>query len=119
MTVLSVAISALAVWRLTHLLQAEDGPFDLFARCRYWLWRMSLSGVTDCFYCLSLWVAAPFAMTLDTWWKERLVLWLALSGAAILINRLAEGEPQSATFYEEPYREENATCRVAETEEDY
>jgi len=119
MTTLSIAISALAIWRLTHLLQAEDGPFRMFARSRTWLRRMSISGITDCFYCLSLWVAAPFAAILEARLKERLILWLALSGAAILIDRLAEGELQYAPFYEEPYREEQSLCRVAETEEDY
>ncbi|MHB1856354.1 MAG: hypothetical protein ACYDBH_11475 [Acidobacteriaceae bacterium] len=119
MTALRIAIAALAVWRLTHLLQAEDGPLEMFARCRTWLRRMSLSGVTDCFYCLSLWVAAPFAMVLASHWEERLTLWLALSGAAILTNRLAEEEPEGAWFYEEPTQEEMSTCRVAEMEEDY
>jgi hypothetical protein len=119
MTALSITIAALAVWRLTHLLQAEDGPLEMFARSRNWLRRMSLSGITDCFYCLSLWVAAPFAMMLGSNWGERLTLWLALSGAAILANRIADGEFQKALFYEESYREEKLPCRVAETEEDY
>ena len=119
MTALRIAISALAVWRLTHLLQAEDGPFEMFVRGRNWLWRISLSGVMGCFYCLSLWIAAPFAMIQEAQWKDRVILWLALSGAAILINRVAEGEPQKALFYEEPYREEQSLCHVAETEEDY
>ena len=119
MTALQITIAALAVWRLTHLLHAEDGPLEMFARCRNWLRRMSLSGVTDCFNCLSLWVAAPFAMILGSRWEERLALWLALSGAAILANRLAEGEPEGAWFYEEPNRKEKSTCRVAEMEEDY
>ena len=119
MTALRITIAALAVWRLTHLLQAEDGPLRMFARCRYWLRRMSLSGATDCFYCLSLWVAAPFAMILGSVWEEKLTLWLALSGAAILANRLIEKEPEGAWFYEEPIREEKSTCPVAEMEEEY
>ncbi len=119
MKALPIAIAALAVWRLTHLLQAEDGPFEMFARFRKWLRRLSLFDVTDCFYCLSLWVAAPFAMTLGSLWEERLTLWLALSGAAILANRLAEVQPQSALFYEELNREEKFACRVAEMDEDY
>ena len=64
MTTLRIVLAMLAVWRVTHLLHAEDGPLKIFARCRNWLRRMSLSGATDCFYCLSLWVSAPFAMML-------------------------------------------------------
>lgn len=41
----------------------------------------------DCFYCLSLWIALPFGILLGETWKERLLLWLALSGAAILLER--------------------------------
>lgn len=51
-----VTLSLLCVWRITHLLQAEDGPWDLLVRFR----RMAGSGfvgeLLDCFYCLSLWV---------------------------------------------------------------
>ena len=30
-------VATLAVWRLTHLLHAEDGPFDLCVRLRHLL----------------------------------------------------------------------------------
>ncbi len=119
MTALRITIAALAVWRLTHLLHAEDGPLEVFARCRNWLRLLSLSGATDCFYCLSLWVAAPFAMALGSRWEERLTLWLALSGAAILANRLTEEEPDGAWFYEEPIEKEKSPCPAAEMEEEY
>jgi len=119
MTALRIALAALAVWRLTHLLHVEDGPLRIFARSRNRLRRMSLSGATDCFYCLSLWVSAPFSMMLGSRWGDRATLWLALSGAAILANRLTEDEPEGAWFYEEPIREEKPTCPVAEMEEEY
>jgi hypothetical protein len=119
MTALRVALAILAVWRLTHLLHAEDGPLRIFARGRNWLRRMSLSGPTDCFYCLSLWVAAPFAMMLGSQWEDRATLWLALSGGAILANRLTEEEAEGAWFYEEPIPEEKSICPVAEMEEEY
>jgi hypothetical protein len=119
MTALRIAVATLAVWRLTHLLHAEDGPLRMFARCRNWLRRMSLSGATDCFYCLSLWVAVPFATMLGSRWEEGLTLWLALSGGAILANRLTEEEPEAAWFHEPPIREEKSPCPVAEMEEEY
>src|SRR5207302_5380198 len=42
-------LGVLAVWRLTHLLTDEDGPFDWIARL-----RRRAGGLMDCFYCLSL-----------------------------------------------------------------
>ena len=81
------AVISLAVWRIAHLLAHEDGPWDLVV----WLRRAAGSGfwggLLDCFYCLSLWVALPFAIGFGTDWPERLVLWPALSGAAILMQR--------------------------------
>lgn len=113
---LQFTVAALAVWRLTHLLHAEEGPFGILAECRNWLRRKSLSGGTDCFYCLSLWVAAPFAIALESLWEERITLWLSLSGAAILANHAVQEKPEMAWFYEEPTREERVTCRAAEME---
>jgi hypothetical protein len=40
----------------------------------------------DCFFCLSLWIAVPFALLLGTGWITRIVTWLALSGAASIIQ---------------------------------
>ena len=75
-----------ATWRVAHLLAFEDGPFALIARLRAAAGRFG--GVLDCFYCLSLWVAAPFAL----WVSTSLVAWvcvtLATSGAACLLHRL-------------------------------
>ena len=85
-------IAALAVWRVTHLLHAEDGPFDVFARLHGRLGEGSFGKrLLDCSYCLSRWVAAPAAWLVGRDWPERLLLWLALSAAAILIERLHAG----------------------------
>jgi hypothetical protein len=91
-------LGSLAVWRLTHLLHAEDGPFDLVARLRAAAGAGVLGQLMDCFYCLSLWIAAPFALILADGAKDRALLWLALSGAAGLLERAtargAGGSPQ-------------------------
>ena len=52
-----------------------------------------------CFYCLSLWIAAPFAWSLDADPKHFVLLWLALSAAAILIERRL---PPRAEWWSEP-----------------
>jgi hypothetical protein len=82
-------LGVLAVWRLTHLLNAEDGPWNLVVRLRVAAGEGFWAGLLDCFYCLSLWISAPLACLIGETWIERLLLWPALSGAAILMQRLA------------------------------
>jgi Protein of unknown function (DUF1360) len=83
-----LVLGILGVWRIVHLLNAEDGPWNLMTNLR----RVAGAGLwgelLDCFYCLSLWVAAPFAYGLGERWTEKFLLWPALSGAAILAERL-------------------------------
>jgi|SRR5882724_12079515 len=93
-------LGVLGVWRVTHLLNAEDGPGKLLARLRRLAGSGFWGGLLDCFYCLSLWVAAPFAFLLGDNRREVLLLWLALSGAAILLEHThAVAAP---SYFEEP-----------------
>jgi hypothetical protein len=82
-----LVLGVLSVWRVTHLLNAEDGPWQAVVRLR----RLAGSGfwgeLMDCFLCLSLWVSAPLALALGDSWKESLLIWPALSGGAILLER--------------------------------
>ena len=78
-------LCTLAVWRLAHLLACEDGPFDTVYKFRRWSGDGFLGRLLDCFYCLSLWVAVPFAVWLADGWFVGVVIWLALSGAASLL----------------------------------
>jgi hypothetical protein len=84
---LQFIIAVLATWRVTHLLAREDGPADVLVRLRGWLGEGFAGRLMDCFHCLSLWVAAPMALVLDTKPLGWLVAWLALSGAACLLDR--------------------------------
>jgi len=96
-------LGALAVWRITHLLRAEDGPWDSVAKLRRLAGNSIWGKLLDCFYCLSVWVAVPFAWWLGDNWKHRLLLWPALSGAASLLER-ATGkllEPPTAPYFED------------------
>ena len=101
-----LALGILAVWRITHLLNAEDGPWDLFVRFRRFVGEGFWGSLLDCFYCLSVWIAVPFAYWLGDSWKERLLLWPALSAGSILAERLTanprDKEPPPAVYYEEP-----------------
>jgi len=98
-----LVLGILAVWRITHLFNAEDGPWDLLARSRQWMGAGFWGKLLDCFYCLSVWVAVPFAWLLGSDWKERLLLWPALSAGAILLERLTgKEEPPPPIYFEEP-----------------
>jgi hypothetical protein len=44
----------------------------------------------DCFSCLSVWVAAPFSLAVARRPAEVAPAWLALSGAACLLQRATE-----------------------------
>ena len=82
-----LALGALCVWRVTHLVQAEDGPWDIVVRLRRAAGNGMLGRLLDCFYCTSVWVAVPFAMILGDGWGERILMIPALSAAAILAER--------------------------------
>jgi hypothetical protein len=83
-----VLLAALATWRVTHLLAREDGPGDLLVKWRARLGQRVWGRLMDCFHCLSLWVAAPFALWLARGAAEWVIAWLALSAAACLLERL-------------------------------
>jgi hypothetical protein len=96
-------LGVLAVWRVTHLLQAEDGPWDVVVRLRRSAGNSFWGKLLDCFYCLSVWIALPAAILVGDGWKEILLLWLAFSGGAILLEKLSQRESGAspALFYED------------------
>jgi Protein of unknown function (DUF1360) len=77
----------LAVWRITHLLTKEDGPFDIIYLIRKKAGAGFFGNLLDCFYCVSVWVALPFGLWTGNNWPERLLYWAALSGAACIIEQ--------------------------------
>jgi hypothetical protein len=83
-----LTLGTLCVWRITHLLKAEDGPWDMFVHLRRLAGEGFWGQLLDCFYCLSLWIAAPLAWSLGQGWKERLLLWPSLSAGAALLEKL-------------------------------
>jgi hypothetical protein len=84
-------VGSLAVWRVTHLLVEEDGPGDVVVFLRRSVGEGFWGRLLDCFYCLSLWTAAPVAWFLATSWSEWMLLWMGLSGSAVLLDRMAGG----------------------------
>jgi hypothetical protein len=80
-------VGALTTWRVAHLLAAEDGPAEVVLRLRVRVGDGTLGQLMDCFNCLSLWVAAPVSLVVARRRRELPLTWLALSGAACLLER--------------------------------
>jgi hypothetical protein len=107
-----LTLGILTVWRLTHLLNAEDGPWDVMVRLRRRAGNGFLGELLDCFYCLSLWISAPLAYVIGEGWKERLLLWPAISAGAIVLEKLSNRKhdaavPPPAIYFEDPEEENN------------
>src|SRR5271166_3452383 len=99
-----LTIGILCAWRVTYLLNAEDGPGKVFAHLRRAAGEGAFGDLLDCFNCLSLVVAAPLAMMIGDQWMERLLVWPALSAGAILLERLAgprDSAPPRAHYVED------------------
>jgi hypothetical protein len=100
-------LAVLAVWRVSHLLNAEDGPWDLLVKLRRFAGDGAFGSLLDCFYCLTLWAAAPLAYLLGDDWKQSLLLWPAISAGAILLQKATSRESDVlAAEYREEERNE-------------
>jgi hypothetical protein len=102
-----LVVGILGVWRVTHLLHAEDGPWGAVTKLRRWMGNSILGKAMDCFDCLSLWVAAPFALLIGERWLDRALIWPALSAGAMMANRVLSRvlQPAAATYFEDPVEE--------------
>ena len=87
----SFVLALLATWRVTHLISREDGPGDVLLTLRLRTGAGVVGRLMDCFNCLSLWVAAPFAFLVGRSGLEILLVWLALSAGACLLERTERG----------------------------
>ena len=97
-----LGLAALAVWRASHLIVHEDGPFGVVARMRRRLGDGFFGQLSDCFACTSVWVAAPAAVALRPRRPSDLLLsWLALSGAACLLQRWSGDELPEVRYVDE------------------
>ena len=88
-TIATIILGSLATFRLTLLINEEEGPFYLFVHLREWSAKRTFTGaLISCFWCLSVWMAAPVALILSwgfhlPWWMA-LLIWLASSAGAIM-----------------------------------
>jgi hypothetical protein len=110
----SFAIGACAVWRAAHLIAWEDGPGDILFLIRQRLGRGFAGRLIDCFDCVSIWISAP-ALLIRAPWGERIIIWVGISGAACLLerisirNREADTEDAGGMKNDMLWREESST----------
>ena len=110
-----LVVGIIGTWRISHLLWAEDGPGRLIASLRRKAGGGFLGELMDCFHCLSLWAAAPLAFLLGNGLRDSSLLWLALSGGAILLERLTtRGSHDRASYVEHPPGEDDGMLRQGE-----
>jgi uncharacterized protein DUF1360 len=107
-------VGALATWRVTHLLVEEDGPADVVVRLRQRAGDGWVGSALDCFYCLSIWTAAPVAAAVARRPRERLLTWLALSGAACLLERATTEKGDLDVLWEQA--QEDAAPQFGDTD---
>ena len=77
---------------MAHLLAEEDGPADAVVRVRARLGDSQAGALMDCFQCVSVWVAAPLTYSVVRRPRDAPVTWLALSGAACLLERITAAD---------------------------
>jgi hypothetical protein len=80
------------VWRVTHLVRAEDGPFDLLLKIRNVLGKSVIGSLVGCFYCLSIWVGLAAALIEGDSLREIIILTLYYSGASLLLEKMTNKE---------------------------
>ncbi len=85
-TFLACIVATLAVYRVSHIITREDGPFDLFMRLRSWIGLPSRNWFAkgfNCILCVSFWLAFGLAALLGwAWWMG-----LGIAGGVQLIDR--------------------------------
>jgi hypothetical protein len=111
-------VGTLGTWRLTHLITAEDGPWQVVARLRRRAGSGFWGGLMDCFNCTSLWMAAPVALLLGDTWVHGGLLWLACSAGAILLERVttpARGEAPSYVEHADSSGDGDAVLREGQS----
>lgn len=81
-------VLAIVVWRITHLVNVEDGPFDIIIKLRKLAGRSFWGKLMDCFYCLSVWTGLGVALYSAKGWLEIIILTFYFSGTSLLIEKI-------------------------------
>lgn len=114
---LAAVAGVLATWRVSRLIVSEDGPGQAVVRLRRAVDATPLAGVMDCFACTSVWVGLGVAAALVGGRlpvRDVAVAGLALSGAALLTERLLSGADGHDGYLPEPDVDSPLVTVVAE-----
>lgn len=87
MSIVTLVVASLAVWRVSRMITLEEGPFSAFAwlrghvdaRQQTWIGR----GLS-CLACVSFWLAALAALVLNA----SVIEWFGIAGASLLLDRM-------------------------------
>lgn len=83
-------VALLGVYRLSHMIAMEDGPFDVFAAARDAIGQASWVGRgLHCVLCISFWLALPFAWAIAP--GALVLVWLGLAGGCLVLHRFLYG----------------------------
>ncbi len=96
----------LAVWRLTNLIYAESGPFDLFEHFRRLLCRWDMpKKMLGCPLCVSVWCSGCLGLLyLSGWhWPAMVLGW---SGAVCLLYIILEMGHKATNWSVKKYNHE-------------
>ena len=85
-------VLVIVVWRLTHLLTSEDGPFEVIIKIRKLLGATILGDLMDCFYCASVWIGMVAGIYAGATIHEIVILTLYYSGASMIINKFCNAK---------------------------
>lgn len=88
---LAFVLAVLAVYRVAHLLVAEDGPLDIFVHLRTLIYKSKIDWLQrgfSCVLCVSFWLAlfAPLAVGTDTI-QSFLLWWWGVAGAVLVLHK--------------------------------
>jgi hypothetical protein len=86
----------------------------MVVRLRQRLGDGRMGGAMDCFYCLSIWTAAPVAAVVARRPREAPLTWLALSGAACLLERATTEKGDLDVLWEQA--QEDTTPQFGDTD---
>jgi hypothetical protein len=83
-SLLNLLVIGLAVWRVSHMLKYEAGPWDILIRIRERLGDSMLGRMMDCMKCSSVWLAIIFSVP----GTKYIVIVLAISSLAIMFEEI-------------------------------
>ncbi len=90
MTFLYYILSVFAIWRIAYMITKEDGPFNIFTKLQNFLYKTNIQffiKLTECFYCLSIWISAIFSIFLAKNILEFILYTLSLSTLSIIVEK--------------------------------